>query len=80
MDYKTLIEKIETLPDEGKDKLLSFVEYLKEFYDIEPEKPKEKKPLSSYEFVGMWKDREDMKDSVAWVKKLRREQWNRFEK
>ena len=33
-----------------------------------------KKPvkLSETPFFGMWKDREDMKDPVAWVRKIRR--------
>ncbi len=25
--------------------------------------------------IGMWKDREDMKDSVQWVRDLRQRQW-----
>lgn len=35
-----------------------------EFYDF-----------SQDEFVGMWADREDMADSVEYVRKLRQEQW-----
>jgi len=26
---------------------------------------------------GMWKDREEMKDSAAWVRKLRETEWHR---
>jgi hypothetical protein len=26
---------------------------------------------------GMWADREDMEDSVTWVRKLREQEWNR---
>ena len=29
-------------------------------------------------FLGMWKTRDEMKDSVAWVKELRRQEWTRF--
>ncbi len=29
------------------------------------------------EFFGMWKDREDMADSVEWVNNLRKTQWTR---
>jgi hypothetical protein len=35
-----------------------------------------KAPISSLPFNGMWADREDMKDSVAWVRKERR-RWNK---
>jgi hypothetical protein len=31
--------------------------------------------FASLPFFGMWADREDMKDSVAWVRR-RREQWH----
>ena len=31
-----------------------------------------KAPISSLPFSGMWADREDMKDSAAWVRKERR--------
>lgn len=26
-------------------------------------------------FIGMWRDREDMRDSVAWVQDLRQREW-----
>ena len=38
---------------------------------------KPRKPISSYKAFGMWKDREDMKDSVAWVRKLREKEEKR---
>lgn len=28
--------------------------------------------------IGMWADREDMKDPVEWVRNLREKEWNRF--
>ncbi len=28
-------------------------------------------------FVGMWQDREEMQNSVAWVRKLRTQEWKR---
>lgn len=41
-------------------------------------KPAIRKPLSEHPFIGMWKDRKDMQEGgAAWVRKLRREQWDR---
>jgi predicted transcriptional regulator len=37
---------------------------------------KHEKELRDYEFFGMWRDRDDMKDSVEWVRK-QRENWDR---
>ena len=35
-----------------------------------------KTPISEDPAIGMWADREDMQDSVAWVRR-EREQWNK---
>lgn len=32
---------------------------------------------SEEEFVGMWSDREDMQDSTAWVRNLRKQEWEK---
>jgi hypothetical protein len=37
--------------------------------------PEELEEFTSLPFHGMWADREDMADSVAWVRRLR-EQWS----
>ena len=31
--------------------------------------------LQDEPFVGMWKDREDMKDSSEWVRQIRQQEW-----
>ena len=36
-----------------------------------------RKPITQYAFCGMWKDREEMKDSAAWVRALREEEERR---
>jgi prevent-host-death family protein len=33
--------------------------------------PKPKMKMKDHPFFGMWKDRDDMKDPVAWVRKMR---------
>ena len=40
-------------------------------------KPKKNIDWDNEPFVGMWKDRKDMKDSVAWVRNLRKKN-NRY--
>ena len=34
-----------------------------------------KTPISADPAIGMWKDREDMQDSAAWVRDLRKREW-----
>ncbi len=33
---------------------------------------------SNEPFIGMWKNHKEMKDSVEWVRQLRRNEWSRF--
>lgn len=40
----------------------------------EADKKKQKRNLSSLSACGMWKDRKDMKNSAAWISKLRQRQ------
>ena len=34
-------------------------------------------PIETEPFIGMWRDREEMADSTAWVRRLRARQWSR---
>ena len=36
----------------------------------------EQSNLEDEPFVGMWKDREDMKDSSQWVRQVRQQEWS----
>lgn len=40
-----------------------------------PQKKKPRKPLSEESFVGMWRDRPEMEDSVAYVRALRKREF-----
>jgi hypothetical protein len=33
--------------------------------------------LANEPVISMWRDREDMKDSAAWVRRLRESEWER---
>lgn len=35
----------------------------------------EQSNLENEPFVGMWKDRKDMKDSSQWVRQIRQQEW-----
>jgi len=73
---KAIMEKITQLPPEGQLEVLDFVVFLQSRY--ETKRPVEKKgSILDEPFVGMWEDREDMKDSLAWVRNLRRKEWAR---
>lgn len=80
MTNEELIKEIPSLPDEVIRRIERIVEQFKQD-QIADEKPKARRPLREEPFFGMWKDREDMAEGgAAWVRKIRREQWDRSHK
>jgi hypothetical protein len=47
---------------------------LRQRYELKSNNPNGN--LSDEEFIGMWKDREDLRDSTAWVRKIRQSEWD----
>lgn len=72
------LREINSLPLEAQRLLEEFVAFLRQRYQSSP--PVEQavtSDLMSEEFIGMWKDREDMKDSTAWVREIRQSHWGK---
>ena len=72
-----ILEDIENLPLEAQKQVSDFVAFLKARYGISPRKKTKRGKFKDEPFIGMWKDREDMRDSVEWVRQLRKNQWSR---
>lgn len=77
MSESTVSDKIKKLPPEAKKQARDFVDFLYEKYaKSEPSKKSVVKSISGSSFFGIWKDREEMKDSTEWVRKVRKSQWS----
>ncbi len=76
MSESTVSKKIKRLPPEAKQQAQDFVDFLYERYVKGDTKRSAKKSISESSFFGLWKDREDMKDSTEWVSKVRKSQWS----
>ena len=76
MKPENLWRQFDTLPVEAKREVVDFIAFLHIRYErrVIIKKPKKSK-LKNEPFIGMWKDRDDMSDSVAWVRELRRRHW-----
>lgn len=77
MTNEDLIKEIASLPDEARRRIENYISYMKGRYENVTKENKPSLKLEDEEFVGMWADRDDMKDSTAWVRKIRREHWGR---
>ena len=77
MTNEEILREINSLPVEAQRQIADFVSFLRERY--KNSKPK-KNPVSDLEteaFVGMWRDREDLRDASAWVRNLRETHWRK---
>lgn len=76
MSESTVSNKFDELPPDAKKQAQDFVDFLYQRYVRSKEKKKTPPTsISDSSFFGMWKDREDMKDSTEWVRKVRKSQW-----
>ena len=78
MTNEEILREINSLPVEAQRQIEDFVSFLRERY--KSPQPKNTAPVSDLEteaFVGMWRDREDMRDSSAWVRNIRETHWSK---
>lgn len=76
MNTARVAQELASLPPEAQKEILAFLAFLKTRYPSPPASGKAKRTdLANEPFVGMWQDREDMRDSTAWVRDQR--QWER---
>ena len=65
------------LPAEAQQEAADFVEFLSKKYIQKSEETDSpmKKSILENSFRGIWKDRDDLKDSTKWVRELRKSRW-----
>lgn len=71
MIKKDLIKQIEKLPPKAQQEAADFVDFLTKKY-LQKDDSSSKKSILDSPFRGMWKDREDLKDSTQWVRNIRK--------
>ena len=80
MESNDLAREIASLPPEAQRQVADFVAFLRARYSTTRRRPKAKQlPLTDDPFVGMWRDRDDMRDSTAWVREMREREWEYHE-
>ena len=71
-----ILQNIQKLPPEAQKQVSDFVAFLNARYSAANRSRKTRRVrLAKEPFIGMWKNRADMRDSVNWVRQMRREQW-----
>jgi len=78
METTSIAEEIASLPAEVQKQVIDFVAFLKMRYASGRVSRRTKRTkLADEPFIGMWQGREEMRDSTAWVRRLRQREWER---
>jgi hypothetical protein len=78
METANIVRDIASLPPEAQKEVTDFVAYLKaRYHTARPVKRTRQTKLADEPFIGMWRNRQDMQDSTAWVRDLRQQEWER---
>ena len=76
MTYEEILRELASLPPEGQKEVVDFIIFLRERY-APPPTDQADSDLANLGFVGIWRDREDMRDSSTWVRTVREREWVR---
>lgn len=64
------------LPPELQKQVADFITFLRTRYaPLRASETAKRTKLADEPFIGMWRDREDLKDSIAWVRSIRQSEW-----
>ncbi len=76
MEAKKILNDISTLPADAQRQVIDFIAFLKIRCSQTPRGDNKKNGnISNEQFIGIWKDRQDMKDSESWLRNVRKTEW-----
>lgn len=77
MESVKIVNEIKKLPPEAQQQVFDFIAFMKNRYrrTLNKKHP-QKVSLASETFIGIWKDREEMKDSRNWLRRIRKSEWS----
>jgi hypothetical protein len=76
MTQQELLNEFFALPPEAQRQVMSFIAFLRHNYALtEPSIQTQDVDLVNHPFIGMWRDRQDLANSTAWVRHLRESEW-----
>ena len=76
MDQGKVWREFIALPPEAQRQVADFITFLGTRYkQLRFGKKSDQINLADDPFIGMWRDRQDMPDSRAWVRSIREQEW-----
>ena len=71
MNLQMIVNDIKTLPPDKQEEVANFIAFLKSRLSAGEDKTSRREAEKSDSFIGMWRDRDEMADSSAWVQNIR---------
>lgn len=75
METEKIINDITNLPPQAQRQVADFIAFLRTRFKSPDNQPFGQSNLANEPFIGMWKDRQDMQDSRAWIRGIRKSEW-----
>jgi hypothetical protein len=77
MTHEEIVREIASLPPEGQRQVIDFIAFVSQRYGHSQLSEQPVSNLRAEGFVGIWQDRNDIKDSGAWVRRVRESEWTK---
>ncbi|MFK0729589.1 MAG: hypothetical protein ACFKPT_28070 [Gloeotrichia echinulata GP01] len=76
MTQQELLNQFLSLPEEAQRQVIDFIAFLRQKYAVvEPPSSSVDFDLRNDSFIGMWRERENLADSTAWVRSVRENEY-----
>lgn len=76
METEKLMNEFKDLPIHAQKQVIDFILFLRRRYKHPvTERQSERIPLADEPFTGLWKERQEMSDSISWVRTIRNREW-----
>ena len=76
MEQEKIFNEFSNLPPAAQRQVSDFIAFLRKRYKpSQREKQSKNINLIDEPFIGIWKDREDMKNSSTWIRNVRESEW-----
>ena len=77
MEKEKVLQEFNTLPRDAQKQVVDFIAFLQTRYKpVEVKRDARRKDnITDESFIGVWKNRDDMRDSNAWVRYTRGTEW-----
>lgn len=77
MKREQLYNELLSLPPEGLQQVTDLILFLKSQYEqSRTTEQTDPDSIRNDPFIGIWKERESMKDSSQWVREIRKSEWS----